>query len=60
MWLVSVVTYGHVVHDLRRTILVLNTPDSDLSTIGELLLCIEVKVIILHHTVVMTVLSVCS
>ena len=38
----------------------LNTPGSDLSTIGELLLCIEVKVIILHHTVVMTVLSVCS
>ena len=60
MRLVALITSRHVVQDLWGTILVLNTPRSHISSIREGMLCLQVKVIVLHHAVVMTLLTVSS
>ena len=39
--LVAIVPDWHIIHDLRRAVLVLNAPSADMATIGERLLCIE-------------------
>ena len=58
MGLVSIVSDWHVVHDLRRAVLVLNTPGADMSTVRERLLGVKVQVVVLHHTVVVAMLAV--
>ena len=57
MWLVAIVT-RHVVQDLWGAILVLDTPCSDLGSAGEGVLRLQVKVVVLHHAVMMSLLAV--
>ena len=58
MWFVAIITDGHIIHYLWRPILVLDASSPNLPTIGEWLLSVEMKVIVLHHAVVMPMLTV--
>ena len=58
MRLIAIITDGHIIHYLRWSILVLNASSSYLTTISEWLLSIDMKVIVLHHAIVVSMLTV--
>ena len=58
MWFVAIIANGHIIHYLRWSILVLDASSSNLTTISEWLLSIEMKIVVLHHAVVVPMLTV--
>lgn len=57
MRLVAFITTWHIIEELWWAILVLNTSCTDLSPVCERVLTLQVKVIVLHHAVVVSLLA---
>ena len=59
MWFVAIITNRHIIHYLRRSILVLDASSSNLTAVCEWLLSIEMQIIVLHHAIVVPMLTIC-
>ena len=56
MWFIAILTTWYIIEELRWAILVLNTSCSNLGPICERVLTLQVKVIVLHHAVMVSLL----